>query len=320
MWRYIVKRIFWMVPVIIGISLIVFLLLSHATGDPAQLILGGEATVESLEALKEAMGLNDPPIQQYFRYMKNFIKGDLGVSYRNQISVKDQLLQKLPNTLILAFAATVFMIVIGIPVGVISAKKQYSALDNIAMIGTLVGASAPGFWFALVFVIIFSLHLKWFPSSGMGEGFWPALKSLVLPAVTLGINNMALVARMTRSSMLEVMREDYISTARAKGISERKITWSHMLRNALLPIVTVVGARFGVLLGGSIAIETVFAWPGVGNYVISAVNARDMPATMGSVLVLSIVFSFVNLFVDVLYAYIDPRIKAQYNRKGGTNK
>lgn len=320
MWRYIVKRILWMIPVIIGISLIVFLLLNIAPGDPAQLILGGEATEESLEALKEEMGLNDPPMQQYFRYMKNFLKGDLGVSYRNQIDVKEQLLQKLPNTLILAFAATLFMIVVGIPVGVISAKKQYSVLDNITMVGTLIGASAPGFWFALVFVIIFSLNLKWFPSSGMGSGFGPMLKSLVLPAITLGINNMALVARMTRSSMLEVMREDYISTARAKGISERAVTWKHMLRNALLPIVTVVGARFGVLLGGSIAIETVFAWPGVGNYVIAAVNARDMPATMGSVLVLSIVFSFVNLIVDILYAYIDPRIKAQYIRKGGTRK
>ena len=316
MWRYIVKRILWMIPVIFGITFIVYMLLGLAPGDPAQLILGGDATEETLEALKEEMGLNDPLIVQYGRYMVNVFKGDFGQSYRNGISVASQIIDKLPNTLILAVAATFLMIVIGIPVGIISARKQYSVIDNVAMVSALVGASAPGFWFALVFVIIFSLNLKWFPSSGMGEGFIPLLKSLVLPAFTLGLNGIAIVARMTRSAMLDVMREDYISTARAKGISERKVVWDHMLKNALIPIVTIVGARFGILLGGSIAIEAVFSWPGIGNYVITAVNSRDMPATVGAVLVLSVVFSVVNLVVDIIYAFIDPRIKAQYMKKG----
>ena len=316
MLRYITYRILWMIPVLLGITFIVFFLLSKAPGDPAQLILGGDATEATIEGLKEEMGLNDPLIVQYFRYLKNMLHGDFGVSYRSQISVADQLLEKLPNTLLLAGSSMLLMIIVGIPIGIISAKKQYSLIDNITMLGALIGASAPGFWFALVFVIIFSLKLHLLPSSGMGEGFWSTLRSLVLPSITLGINGIAFVARMTRSSMLDVMREDYISTARSKGISERKVTRDHMLKNALIPIVTVVGVRFGILLGGSIAIETVFSWPGVGNYVIMAVQSRDMPATLGSVVILSIVFSMVNLGVDILYAYIDPRIKMQYMKKG----
>ncbi len=309
-----------MIPVTLGITFIVFMLLSLAPGDPVQLILGGDATEETLEALKEEMGLNDPLLVQYFRYLGNMVKGDFGESYRSGIKVTDQLKEKIPNTLILAGAATLLMVLIGIPIGIISARKQYSALDNITMVLALVGASAPGFWFALVFVIAFSLHLHWFPSSGMGQGFWPLLRSLVLPATTLGINGIAIVARMTRSSMLEVMREDYINTARSKGISEGRVVKTHMLRNALIPILTVVGSRFGILLGGSIAIEAVFSWPGIGNYVVTALNNRDLPATMGSVVVTSIVFSIVNLGVDILYAYVDPRVKAQYIRQRGGAK
>jgi peptide/nickel transport system permease protein len=203
-------------------------------------------------------------------------------------------------------------VVVGIPVGIISAKKQYSVFDNVTMVVTLILAASPAFWLGLMLVLLFSLNLGWFPSSGMGSGFGGVIKSLILPAITVGSNTAALVARMTRSSMLEVIRQDYIDTARAKGLKESVITYKHMLKNALIPIITVVGLQFGVLLGGSVMTETVFSWPGVGRFVVEAIKTKDIPSVLGSVVVLCILFSFVNLFVDILYAYVDPRIKSQY--------
>lgn len=290
------------------------MLLSFAPGDPAEIILGQDANEESIAKLREELGLNDPRMVRYGRYMLNLLKGDLGKSYKNNSSVSDEIKERLPNTVLLASSGIFLSILIGIPVGIISAKKQFTFFDNFSMVGTLIGASTPAFWLGLLFVFFFSLHLKWFPSSGMGKGFGPMLQTLVLPCLTIAVSNAAVIARMTRSSMLDVIREDYISTARAKGISEGQVTRIHMLKNALIPVVTVIGVRFGALLGGSVMTETVFSWPGLGKHVVEAVQGRDMPTVLGCVVVLAIVFSIVNLLVDIIYAFIDPRIKAQYKR------
>ena len=310
--KFIVKRILMLIPVIIGITFIVFMLLSYAPGDPAEMILGANANDEAIANLHEELGLDDPRIVRYGRYMNDLIHGDLGTSYKNNTSVASEIMTRLPNTVILATAGMLVTVLVGIPIGILSAKKQFSLFDNISMVSALVGASAPTFWLGLILVLVFSLELKWFPSSGMGIGIGPMLKSLVLPCLAIAIGSAAEIARMTRSSMLEVIREDYVSTARAKGISEKKITWIHMLKNALMPVVTIVGVRFGALLGGSVMTETIFSWPGLGKYVVEAVNGRDMPTVMGCVVVMAILFALVNLIVDVVYAFIDPRIKSQY--------
>ncbi len=316
MYKYILKRIIMLVPVIIGVTLIAFLILSLSPVDPAEVILGSDAPKENLEQMREQLGLNRPFLIRYGDYMLGMLRGDLGVSYKNQTPVSQLIAHRLPNTVLLAFSSMVIAVIIGIPIGILSAKRQYSALDNISMIFALIGQSAPAFWHGMIMVIVFSLWLGWFPSSGMGEGFWGVLKSLVLPAVTVGTSTAALVTRTTRSSMLEVKRQDYIDTARAKGLKESVVTRRHMLKNALIPIVTITGLQFGVLLGGSVMTETVFAWPGLGRFVVESIKSRDMPCVLGSVIVLSILFTFINLFVDILYAFIDPRIKSQYKRQG----
>jgi len=286
--------------------------MDFSPGDPAVTILGADATPASIASLREELGLNQPLLIRYADFINGLIHGDLGNSYKNNLSVMKQIMDRLPNTFILAMSGMIVAVLLGIPVGIISAKRQYSIFDNVAMVFTLIGAASPAFWLGLMLVIIFSLKLGWFPSAGMGSGFSGATMSLVLPAFTLGINTAALVARMTRSSMLEVIRQDYIDTARAKGLKESIITYRHMLKNALIPIITVVGLQFGVLLGGSVMTESVFSWPGVGRFVVEAIKTKDTPSVLGSVVVLCILFTFVNLFVDILYAYVDPRIKSQY--------
>lgn len=312
MYKYILKRLLMLIPVLLGATFLVFCIMDLSPGDPAINILGADATQESIASLREELGLNQPLLVRYAKFIGNLLQGDLGISYKNNLSVMDQILDKLPNTFILAMTGMVVAVLLGIPVGIISAKRQYTIFDNVAMVITLIGAASPAFWLGLMLVIIFSLNLGWFPSAGMGSGFTGTAISLVLPAFTLGINTAALVARMTRSSMLEVIRQDYIDTARAKGVKESIITYRHMLKNALIPIITVVGLQFGVLLGGSVMTETVFSWPGVGRFVVEAIKTKDTPSVLGSVVVLCILFTFVNLFVDILYAYVDPRIKSQY--------
>jgi len=301
-----------LIPVLIGVTFIVFFILALTPGDPVTIILGDNATAENIAKLTEELGLDDPLLVRYGRYMLNLLKGDLGKSYSNQLSVADQILERFPNTFILAVAAILVALIIGIPVGIISAKKQYTWLDNTFMVLALVGVSMPVFWLGLVLVIVFSLNLRWLPSQGMGQGFMGILKSLVLPAVSLGAGSAAMVARMTRSSMLEVIRQDYIDTARAKGVKESTITIRHMLKNALIPIITVVGLQFGQLLGGAVLTETVFSWPGLGRFMVEAIKKKDTPSVLGSVIFLSVAFSIVNLLIDILYAYVDPRIKSQY--------
>ncbi len=315
MYKYIIKRLLMLIPVIIGVTFIVFFILNLSPGDPAAIILGDQATAEALAMKREELGLNDPLLIRYGRYLVRMLHGDLGTSYKNSLSVWDQVISRFPNTAMLAVAAILVALAIGIPVGIISAKNQYSALDNISMVTALIGVSMPSFWMGLLLVIVFALKLGWLPSQGMGQGLTPLLKSLVLPAVTLGTSAAATITRMTRSSMLEVIRQDYIDTARAKGVSEKIITYRHMLKNAMIPIITAVGLQFGTLLGGAMLTETVFSWPGLGRLMVEAIKSKDIPLVLGSVIFLAVMFTVVNLAVDIVYAFVDPRIKSQYKRK-----
>ena len=315
MLRYILKRFLLVIPVLLGATLLVYTIMEFTPGDPARLILGDEASDEEVMELREEMGLNDPFAVRYVRFVADMLHGDLGISYRNNLEVSEQILQRLKNTMILAGAAVFIAVVIGIPVGIISAIKQYTIFDNLVMMVTLFLAASPVFWMGLMLVIIFALNLGIFPAAGMKSGFPDLLISLVLPAFTLSSTTMATIARTTRSSMLEVVRQDYIDTARSKGLKESTITVRHMLKNALIPIVTMIGLSFGGLLGGSVVTESIFAWPGVGRFVVESINFKDTPSVLASVVMLSVFSTFVNLFVDLLYAFVDPRIKSQYQVK-----
>lgn len=314
MYKLISRRLLMQIPVLIGVTFLVFFIMSLSPGDPAAMILGDSASPEALEEVRENLGLNDPLLTRYFNYMGDAIKGDFGKSYITDLSIMDQIIKRFPNTIILAASSLLVALVIGIPIGIISAKNQYTLLDNVSTVVALFGVSIPNFWFGLILVIIFSLNLGWLPSANMGKGFIPLIKSLVLPSITLGTWATGMIVRMTRSSMLEVIRQDYIDTARAKGIKESVITIRHMLKNALIPIITVIGLQFGKLLGGSVLTETVFSWPGIGRYVVDSIKNKDTPAVLGSIIFIALVFSLVNLVVDILYAYADPRIKSQYKQ------
>jgi peptide/nickel transport system permease protein len=315
MYRYVIKRILMLIPVLLGVTFVVFLIMSLAPGDPATLILGAEASAEDIMAKREELGLNDPLPLQYFNYVKDILRGDFGTSYKTGLGVSYMIMARFPNTFILAIVGITIALIIGVTAGIISAKKQYSVIDNITMVGALIGVSMPSFWLGLLLVLLFAVKLHWLPSSGMGEGLVPLLKSLILPGISLGIITASVLARMTRSAMLEVIRQDYIDLARSKGISEKIITFRHMLRNALIPIVTTVGLQFGELLGGAVLIETVFAWPGLGRYMVESIKSRDIPAVLGVVVFMAMTFSIVNLLVDILYSYIDPRIKISVSKR-----
>ncbi len=308
MHKYVIKRLLMLIPVIIGVSFLVYFIMSLSPGDPARTILGENAPIESVEALREELGLNDPVPVQYLNYMKDLLHGDLGESYKSGRPVFGEIMSRFPATLKLAFWGMVFAVALSIPIGIISATKQYSITDSISMVLALLGVATPNFWLGLMLIIGFSLHLRWFPSGGAEAGW----RSLVLPVITLGTGCMANITRTTRSSMLEVIRQDYIRTAKAKGVSHNKVINKHALKNALIPVVTVIGLQFGSLLGGAVLTESVFAWPGVGTFLVNSIKAKDTPAVLGCVIVFSICFSIVNLCVDLLYAYIDPRIKSKY--------
>lgn len=308
MHKYVFKRLLMLIPVILGVSFLVFFIMSLSPGDPARTILGENAPQESVEALREELGLNDPVVVQYVNYMKDLLHGDLGESYKSGRPVFGEIVSRFPATLKLAFWGMLFAVALSIPIGIISATKQYSIIDSISMVFALLGVATPNFWLGLMLIIAFSLNLRWFPSGGMEAGW----RSLVLPVITLGTGCMANITRTTRSSMLEVIRQDYIRTAKAKGVSNRKVINRHALKNALIPVVTVIGLQFGSLLGGAVLTEAVFSWPGVGTFLVNSIKAKDTPAVLGCVIVFSICFSIVNLCVDILYAYIDPRIKSKY--------
>ena len=304
MWKFILKRIIYLIPVLIGVTLIVYMIMSLAPGDPAKVILGEQATPEQIADLRDKMGLDDPVLVQYGRYMFNLCKGDMGTSYKTKNEVASEVFARFPNTLKLALVSMVIAIGCAIPLGVLAAVKQNTLFDGISMIIALVGVSMPIFWLGLLLILFFSLKLGWFPSSGSNG--W---KSIVLPAVALGFMHMASIARTTRSSMLETIRQDYIRTVRAKGVSNGKVIRKHALKNALIPTITVIGLQIGGMLGGSVLTETVFAWPGIGRLMVDSIQGRDIPMVLGCIILLSMSFSIVNLIVDLTYGFVDPRIK-----------
>ncbi len=295
-----------MALVVLGISFIIFSILAMTPGDPAQIILGDAATPEALAELREQMGLNDMFIVRYLRYMASALSGDFGNSYRTQLPVINELMTRLPNTLVLALFGVGFAAMIGIPIGIISAVKQYTLIDNITMTFAMIMTAIPAFWLGLMLMLVFALDLGWVPAIGVDN--W---KGFILPAATLAIGNMAVMIRMTRSTMLEVIREDYIRTALAKGASHSRVILKHALRNALLPVITIIGLNFGFQMGGAIINETVFSVPGVGTLIINSVRQKDVPMVMASVLFVALTISMVTLFIDLIYTVVDPRIKVQ---------
>lgn len=307
MYKYVLKRLLMLIPVIIGVSFLVFFIMSLSPGDPARTILGETAPIEAVEALREELGLNDPVLKRYVDYMGGLLHGDMGTSYKSNRPVFDEIMGRFPATLKLSLWGMLFAVALSIPIGIISATKQYSLVDGVSMVGALLGVATPNFWLGLILIIVFSLNLKWFPSGGM-DGW----KTYIMPVITLGTGCMASITRTTRSSMLEVIRQDYIRTAQAKGMKQRVVITRYALRNALIPVITVIGLQFGYLLGGAVLTETVFSWPGVGTYLVNSIKAKDTPSVMGCVIVFSIAFSIVNLLVDLLYAFVDPRIKSKY--------
>lgn len=308
MWRYILRRLIMIIPVLIGISIFVFLLIHLTPGDPARLMLGESAPTAQLEALRESMGLNDPIYVQYFNWLKKAVRLDFGRSLRSKKQVTTEILDRLPATAQLAGAAVLFAIIVGIPVGIISASKPNSWFDNIAMVGALTGVGMPVFWQGIMLILIFSVSLGWFPASGRMGG----IQYIILPAITLGTASTASIARLTRSAMLDVLQHDYIRTARSKGLPKTKVILRHGLRNALIPVVTMVGLQFGSLMSGAVLTETIFAWPGIGRMVVEAINNKDFPLVQGTVMTFAIVYALINLTVDVAYAFLDPRLKQIY--------
>ena len=307
MLKFIGKRVLMLIPVLIGVSLIVFTLMQLSPGDPAMIILGAQAAPEDIANLREEMGLNDPLVMQFLRFLLGMFKLDFGTSYKDGMPVLSKLLEALPYTAQLTFSAVLLALIVGIPAGIISATKQYSIFDRFVTVGALIGFSTPNFWLSIMLILVFSVNLQWLPVSGTGT-----ILHLVLPSIALGLQSAAVFTRMTRSSMLEVLNMDYIRTARAKGLAERVVILKHALKNALIPVITVVGLQIGLLFGGAILTETVFAWPGVGRLMIDSIRAKDTPVVQGGVIFTASIFVFINLLVDILYAYVDPRVKAQY--------
>ena len=334
MLAYIIRRIFIMIPTLLGMSVIVFFMLHLTPGDPAELLMGERASEEALQDIREHLGLNKPVYVQYGIFLKQLLHADLGETIWTRQKVWIEVKQRFPATIELAVVALFISCVLGMILGIISATRQYSIFDYFSMLGALIGVSMPIFWLGLVFMLIFSLNLGWLPMSGrLSVGVelqtitnfyvldsiltanWEALRDalwhIIMPAFTLSTIPTAIIARMTRSSMLEVLRQDYIKTAKAKGLSQFKVVFKHALRNALIPVVTTIGLQFGVLLCGAILTETIFAWPGVGKWMYDAVMQRDYMVIRGGTLFLASIFIVINLCVDVLYAVINPRIKVQ---------
>lgn len=307
MLKFTMKRLVYLVLVLVGVSFLVFLLLYMTPGDPVRMMLGESATPEAQAELRLELGLDDPFLVQYGRYIKNIVvHQDLGTSYSTRRPVLDEIMTVFPNTVKLATAAIIIAVILGTFLGIVSAVKQNSLLDNAVMVLALIGTSAPIFWIGILMIILFSVNLGWLPPSGFGS-----FKQLIMPALALGMQSTAVVARMTRSSMLEVIRQDFVKTARAKGQKESVVIMKHVFRNALIPVITVVGLQFGTLLGGAMLTEVVFSIPGVGRLMIEAIKQRDFPIVQCSVLFVAACFSLVNLAVDLLYAVVDPKVSKE---------
>jgi peptide/nickel transport system permease protein len=345
--RYIFQRLLSLIPTIIGVTFVIFMFQRLIPGDPAVAMLGEHAAQDNVERIREQLGLNRPPFldrealqegdiaaffdSQYINYLNRMVRFDLGASIHRRIPVAETLAIRFPATMELALASMLIAIVVGVPVGIASAARRNSALDSVSMVGALIGVSMPIFWLGLMEILLFAVILQWLPAGGrispnLGlelrtnfviidsiiSGNWPALidaiQHLILPSIALATIPMAIIARMTRSSMLDVLQEDYIRTAHAKGLMERIVLFRHALKNAFLPIVTIIGIQAGVLLAGAVLTETIFSWPGIGKWIYDAILGRDYPIVQGGTLVIALLFVFINLLVDISYAYLDPRI------------
>jgi ABC-type dipeptide/oligopeptide/nickel transport system permease component len=300
---YLVRRLWQSVLVLFGVSVVVFLIL-HLTGDPAALLLPPDATAEDIARFRKSMGFDDPVAVQYVRFLKGALRGDFGESLRHGEPAMGLVVERMPATLELAGAALLLALCLAIPAGIISAVKRNTLVDYVSTVVALLGQAMPTFWLGIMLILVFSVRFNWLPSSGRGD-----LQHLILPAITLGLFTTARITRLTRSGMLEVLGQDYIRTARAKGVSEPPVVWKHALKNASIPIVTIVGIELGTLLGGSVITETIFAWPGVGRLSVQAIFNRDYPVVQAAVFLLASTFVIVNLLVDVVYTYLDPRIR-----------
>ena len=315
MGKFILKRLLYMIPVLLGVAFLVFAILSLTPGDPGTIILGITAKPEDIASLNEQFGYNKPFLIRFFSYIKDIVLHfNLVVSYQTREPVINDIMAKFPNTLKLTIFSMSLSAIIGISFGIISAVKQYSALDHICVVTALVFACIPGFWLGLMLMMLFSLKLGWLPSYGA-----ESLKNFILPTLTVSMTSAAGLLRLTRSAMLETIRQEYIRTAKAKGASKKRIIIKHALRNALMPVVTTLGTSFGASLGGAIIAETVFAMPGMGTLITTAIRQKDIPMVMGSTLFLAVLFSLIILLVDILYAVIDPRIMDKYKKGGKGN-
>lgn len=304
MLQYVIKRLLSTIPVLLGISLLLFFMLRMLPGDPAQVLAGQMATQEDIKLIRHQLGLDRPIHVQYAFFLSHLVRFDLGRSARTQNPVTEEIWARLPNTMLLAVVAITLACLFGIPAGIISAVRPYTWIDYVVTSTAIFGISMPVFWLGLMLVVVFAVWLHWLPAGGTGS--W---RHVILPSFTLAAFVVAFIARMTRSSMIEVLSQDYTTTARSKGLKEQVVVIKHALKNALIPIITVVGLQFGMLLGGAVLTETVFAWPGVGRLIVDSILARDYPVIQGAILVFGLLYILVNLVVDLLYAYVDPRIR-----------
>lgn len=319
MGKYIIRRLFDLLPTIFVVAVIVFVVTRMIPGDPASVMLGPQASVEDVEELREKLGLNEPLYVQFGQYIGDLVRGDFGVSLTYNEPIVSLIMDRFPNTLILAISALIIAFMVGVPAGIISASKQNSLLDYSVMLISLIGVSMPIFWLGVMLVLYFSVNLGWFPATGMGtleDGIIPYLKHLVLPSITLATIPMATFARITRSSMLEVISHDYIKTARSKGLSEFLVICKHAFKNALTPLLTVLGMQISMMLGGAVLTETIFSWPGMGRLIVDAIDKRDFVVVQGTVLFIAVLFVIVNLFVDVMYKVVNPRVNYSSNKGG----
>ena len=312
MYKYILKRLLLLIPVIIGVSFMIFIAMEMSAGDPVLMIAGEEASPEIIQQLTVEYGYDRSVFYRFGKYMINLLQGDLGNSYRYKAPVWDLYMERLPATVALAITAVVIGHILSLPLGIISAVKRGSLIDNGASVLALLGQSMPNFWLGIMLIIWLSFDHRIFPSYGFNDGW----KSLVLPATCIGVGQMALLTRTTRSSMVDVLGQDYLRTARSKGVTETKVVLKHALKNALIPIITISGTQFASILGGSVLVETVFAWPGVGRLMIDAINQRDVNLACGCIVMTTILTSIILVLIDLAYAFVDPRIKAQYVKGG----
>ena len=310
MTKYVAKRLLLLIPILIGVAFIIFTIMNLTPGDPAVRILGPDSTLEARQQLRDQLGLNLPFWQRFFDYIaKIFTQLDFGNSYRTGKPVFDEIFNRLPVSIKVAFLGMILATVMGLPLGVYTAVKQYSPADGFLRVASTILVAMPTFWLAMLLILIFALYLGWLPSGGVAT--W---QSYILPTITVGVPYGSKILRMTRSTMLEEIRQDYVRTARSKGVPDKVVTYKHALKNALLPVITTIGSSFGAILGGSVIAESVFNLPGLGSLIVLSIKAKDTPSVLASVLLLAFFFAIIMLIVDLVYAFIDPRIKAKYQK------